>query len=269
MDKFLKSFITGKGDDVDFSIYEILFYFICPFVGQPIMRIKKFGGSLDKPYLFFPLFLIPPFTAVPLLVAYFGGLDKIEGSNPLDIYIIIPFIIRLILIFFALELGSPRGKLLQNLILLGSIMFANTLHIYTQEYCKTLPDKIFTGKLGKIAIDSMLEYGLAVLILLIIYNLPLIGRLFSAFKDGEGVFSNIIQSIAFGLSVAVAYLLVNMGDVNYSEQIDVCDGTISPWRGSISVIIYAIGMFIQLYSSIGGIISGDDDGDGDGDEDDE
>ena len=255
MDKFWKSFTTGKGDKVEFSVLEILFYFFTPVIGQPIMRIKKFGGSLDKPYLL-PFGIFPPLTAVPLLVAYLGGLDKIEGSNPLDIYIIIPFIIRLILIFFALELGSSRGKLLQNLILLGSIMFANTLHIYTQEYCKTIPNKIFTGKLGKIAVDSMLQYGLSVLILLMLYHFPLIGRLF---KDGEGVLSNIVQSFAFGLSVAFAYLIVNMGDVNYAEKTDVCNGTIGTWRGSISIIIFAIGMFIQLYSSIGGIISGEDD----------
>jgi hypothetical protein len=258
MDRFWKSFTTGKGDKVEMSVFEVILYILVPFAGQPIMRIHKFGGSLDKPYLLFPLLLIPPFSILPTLLAYFGFLDKIEGSNPLDVYIIIPTIIKLILIFFAVELGSSRGKLLHTLIIISAIMFANTLHMYTQEYCKTIPDTIFTGKLGKIAIDSMLEYGLAVLIVLSLQFFPVIGKILTALKEQEGLLSNVVESLAFGLSVAFAYLIVNMVDVNYVEKTDICNGSVGPWRGSISLIIFAIGIFIQLYSSIGGIISGED-----------
>ena len=258
MDKFWKSLTTGKGDKVEFSVFEALFYFFTPIIGQPIMRIQKFGGSMDKPYLL-PFGIFPPLTAVPLLFAYFGFIDKIEGSNPLDIYIIIPFICKLILIFFAVELGSSRGMLLKNIIILGAIMLMNTLHMLTQTYCKDVPATTTGSKFLKIFMDSMLEYGLAVLIVILLYNFPFIGRLFSAFKDGEDILSNIVQSVAFGLSVAFGYLIVNMIDVNYVEKTDTCNGNISIWRSSISIIIFAIGMFIQLRSNIGGIISGDSD----------
>jgi hypothetical protein len=257
MDKFWKSFTTGMGDDIEMNILEGTIYTLLPLIGQPLMRIHKFGGSLDKPYLL--LFCIPPFSVIPTLFAAFGLIDKIEGSNPLDIYIIMPAICKLILIFFAVELGSSRGMLLQNLILLGTIMLANALHMLTQEYCKNTPNTTTGSKLGKIFMDSMLEYGLAVLILLGLKYIPYIGPILNKFKDSEGLGGDIYDIISFGLSVAFAYLIVNMIDVNYVEKTNACNGNISIWRGSISIIIFAIGMFIQLRSNIGGIIYGDAD----------
>jgi hypothetical protein len=259
MDKFLKSFTTGKGDKVEMNILEGILYTLLPVIGQPLMRINKFGGSLDKPYLFFPLLLIPPFSAIPTLFAYFGLIDKIEDSNPLDIYIIIPTICKLILIFFAIELGSSRGMLLQNLILLGAIMLTNALHMLTQAYCKDIPATTTGSKLGKIFMDSMLQYGLGVLLLLALNYIPYIGSILNKFKDTEGILGDIYDIVSFGISVAFAYIIVNMIDVNYIEKTDACNGNISVLRGSISIIIFAIGMFIQLRSNIGGIINGDAD----------
>jgi len=49
-DKFLKSIISGSGDDVNVAISDVVLYSVLPF-GQLFMRIYKYNGSLDKIYL--------------------------------------------------------------------------------------------------------------------------------------------------------------------------------------------------------------------------
>ena len=75
MNKFLSSFLTFKGDKVNMNLLEMLMYGMIPGFGQLLMRVDKFGGSLDKPYLLFPLLLFPPFSftsvRIPPLFFYF------------------------------------------------------------------------------------------------------------------------------------------------------------------------------------------------------
>jgi hypothetical protein len=258
MNKFLASFFTIKGDKVDMNILEMLMYGLIPGFGQLLMRVNKFGGSLDKPYLLFPLLLFPPFSFIPVLVAKFGFLKAIKGQNVLDIYVLIPIIFRFILIFIMAQIGSVGGLVLQSALVLGSIFVTNMIHVLTEERCKNVKGG-FGSKLIKELSDSMIEYAFAMFILFSTTFIPIIGSLLEGLREIPlpivGDVSKIIDTSIWSIGLVTGYMMMNMLDSNYSTSDESCTGKISAIRIIISIIAFAVSISFQFRGQLINIIS--------------
>jgi hypothetical protein len=260
MSTFLKSFLTFKGDKVDMSFLEMLMYGLIPGFGQLLMRVDKFGGSLDKPYLLFPLLLFPPFSFIPVLIAKFGFLNKIEGKNILDIYILIPIIFRFILIFFMAQIGLPGGVLLQAVLIFAAIFITNFIRVLTKESCKPFSDG-FGGKLVKEMSDSMIEYAAGVLLLFSTKFIPVVGGIFEWLRNFPlplpviGDISQVIDSAVWSIGLVCGYMIINMIDVNYYSVNEACTGKIGLIRIIISIIAFAVAFFYQFRSQLMEVIT--------------
>lgn len=258
MDKFLSSFFTITGDKVDMNMLEILMYGLIPGFGQLLMRVDKFGGSLDKPYLLFPLLLFPPFSFIPVLAAKFGFLKKINGGKVLDIYILIPIIFRFILIFVMAQVGTPGGLALQSALILGAIMLTNIIHVLTQERCKNIKNDI-GNHLVKGMADSMMEYAIAMAVLFSTTFIPIIGEVLEGLRNTPlpvvGNMSQIIDSSVWSVGLVCGYLMMNMIDVNYSTDTNICTGKIGILRIIISIIAFAVVVFYQFRGQLNNFIT--------------
>ena len=59
--------ISNLHDTEKFSWLEGFIYIIIPF-GQLAARVIRLNGSLDREWLMFPLFYIPPFSFLPIFL---------------------------------------------------------------------------------------------------------------------------------------------------------------------------------------------------------
>lgn len=258
MNKFFKSFLTFKGDKVDMNILEMLLYGLIPGFGQLLMRVDKFGGSLDKPYLLFPLLMFPPFSFIPVLIAKFGFLNKESGESVLDIYVLIPIIFRFILIFVMAQIGSPGGLLLQVALIFAAILLTNVIHALTSERCKAVSGG-FGKKLVKSMADSMVEYGAGVLLLFSTSFIPIIGGLLEGLRDIPlpvvGNISSVIDGALWSIGLVCGYMIMNMIDVNYYSANDSCAGNIGTIRMIVSIIAFAAAIVYQFHGQISTFVS--------------
>ena len=247
MNKFFDSFLTLKGDKVDMSILEVIIYSLIPIFGQLLMRINKFGGSLDKPYLFFPILLIPPFSFIPTLIAKFGFLKKTNGVDMLDGFIIIPVIFKFILILFAAQIGQHAGVALQTGLILLTIFAANMISILIEERCKKIQGG-YGGKLIKGLSDSMFQYGFAILLLFSTSFIPFIGALLRSLRNiaPDGKLIQVIDAIIWSFGLIFGYIFMNMMDTNYYTPTEGCKGDIGLARMIISIIAFAVALVYQF-----------------------
>jgi hypothetical protein len=258
MGKFLDSIFNFKGDKVEMSFLEMLMYGLIPGFGQLLMRVDKFGGSLDKPYLLFPLLLFPPFSFIPVLFARFGFLQKREGQHIIDVWILIPIIFRFILIFVMAQIGSVGGLALQVALVLGSIFVTNMIHVLTEERCKKVEGG-FGGKIVKEMADSMIEYAIGVLVLFSTEFIPIIGELLEGLRDipfpGIGKISSVIDTTIWSIGLVTGYMIMNMYDTNYSTPDESCKGKIGAIRIIVSIIAFAASIVYQFHGQLGNIVS--------------
>ena len=239
-----------QGDKVDMGILEMLFYGLVPMMGQIFMRIFKYGGSLDKPYLFFPLFFIPPFSFIPVIFAKLGWIKKTNAGTPLDIYLLIPIIFRFILIILLTNIPSIRGInrfILQTVLLLGALLLANILHVASEKRCKDKHKFNLFGSLLKESSDSMLQYAAGVLGTFLVLFIPYIGTIIKTINSLPIPYiSQIIESVIWGLGIATGYLLINMYDGNFLSAEEACTGKIGHVRILISIVAFAASIVYQL-----------------------
>ena len=235
------------------NLLEMLMYGMIPGFGQLLMRVDKFGGSLDKPYLLFPLLLFPPFSFIPVLVAKFGFLKKEKGENILDIYILIPIIFRFILIFVMAQIGSPGGLLLQVALIFGAVLLTNIIHVLTEERCKNIKGS-FGNKLVKEIADSMIEYSAGIAVLFFTTFIPFIGEILEGLRDtpfpGLTNLSGVIDTTLWSIGLVCGYMVMNMIDVNYYSANEACTGKIGAVRIIISIIAFAIAIIYQFHGQL-------------------
>ena len=257
MDKLINSFLTIKGDSVNMSLGEMALYTILP-LGQFLMRIDKFGGSLDKPYLLFPFFLFPPFSIIPVLIAKFGFLVKKEGSKILDIYILIPIIFRFILMFTMAHYGIPGGPILQAALVFAAIAITNIINLLNNSRCKTNKDSFF-GKFIKQIGDSMFEYSMGIFIIFLISFVPFAGAFLNIISQIPlpfvGKVSQILDTILWSIGLIGGYMLIKMIDVNYYTNTEICSGKVGLLRIIISMIAFAVAIFFQFKNQIKEFVS--------------
>ncbi len=226
------------------NLIELFLYGLMP-MGQILMRILKFNGSLDKPYLLFPLLLIPPFSFIPAIFGYLGWIEPSKSTTPpIDIYVLIPIIARFIFIIFVNQIADFSSFMLQVGVVFGALLVTNLIRQYTSRECKTI--NIIKG-----SFDSMIQYAFGVMTTFLIMFIPFIGQILGfAMNSSIPYISQIIESLIWGLGLAGGYLLVNMYDSNYVSNTDYCEGKISGTRMIISGIVMAGALFYQFKNLI-------------------
>ena len=95
MGNFLSSINVNDGK---LSWNQVLMLGLVP-LGQLYARVNIFNGSLDKWWLMFPLLLFPPLSFIPLIMMKFGLIKDGTGSKPIDNFMLIPIIAKLIIPF--------------------------------------------------------------------------------------------------------------------------------------------------------------------------
>lgn len=83
-------------------------------LGQLYARIEYYNGSLDHPWLMFPLFMMPPFQFVPIIMMNLGMIKKGKGGKPYDWWMAIPILIK-----FGLAYMAFKGTDIDQTVLFG------------------------------------------------------------------------------------------------------------------------------------------------------
>ena len=249
--KFFKNMFNFKGGDrVHMSLLEMALYGGIPMIGQLMLRIDKLGGSLDHPWLLFPLFLIPPFSFIPVLMAKFGFIKNTNSGKPYDFFMWIPVIFRIILIFILTALGEPGGIFLKTGLILASLFVTNLLHAQNQPRCKDVPFDFVKNSI-KLSADSMIQYSSGVLANLMVLFIPILGQIIGGLDIvGIPYVSDIIDTVIWSIGMIAGYILTNMYDANYSTTDIICNGKIPSIRIIISCIAVAIAFFYKLKNEI-------------------
>uniref|UniRef100_A0A6C0EDV5 Uncharacterized protein n=1 Tax=viral metagenome TaxID=1070528 RepID=A0A6C0EDV5_9ZZZZ len=247
-------FSTGKLDIISFLLYGLV---PSPFniLAQISIRILKYNGSIDRWYLFILAFfcLIPPLTYIPLLGLFvFNGISDGPGLNPIDFTIAIPIIVYVLVEYLLPGINSEDQNsknnfniFLQILLIFLSILFNNIYRRYlncnadqiSKNKCSST-DAISFSSIGKAGLDTIVEYGLGV-------GLILLHRLIASMFEGENM--NIILKILFGFFLALPdTVLWSIGFIfgtyitNGINNSDICNFCSSPYKYTV----YEIGPVI-------------------------
>ncbi len=225
--------------------WEYIVYSGLPLLGQVLMRVIRLGGSLSRPWLFLPFFWIPPLTVIPVLIATFSNYIKPTNSGKIyDHFIIIPIIIKLLLSFLPLNTGDYKGMYI--IILVGSLLIANTIHILKNEMCQQIGTKIHTVFLRALS-DSFIQYSIGFILVLLCKMLakiiPFLKPLAMFFKSSPKAYK-IALFLLWACSLIGGYMLSHMYDNNVESDESICKK--SPHLAKI-IIGFIIFIGIILY----------------------
>ncbi len=230
------------------NLFEVFLYGLMP-MGQILMRIIKFNGSFDKPYLLFPLLLIPPFSFIPAIFGYLGWIEPSKSKTPpIDIYVLIPIIARFIFIIFVNQIADFTSFMLQVGVVFGALLLTNMIRQFTSRECKT---RNIVGGIIKGSFDSMIQYAFGVMTTFLIMFIPFIGQILGLVMNlSIPYISQIIESLIWGFGLAGGYLLVNMFDSNFMNDTEYCDGKVDGTRMVVSGVVMAAALFYQFKNLI-------------------
>jgi hypothetical protein len=177
-------------------------------LGQLYARVKIFNGSLDKWWLMFPLFLIPPLSFIPMLLMKFGFISDGKGTNPLDYWMYLPIIVKFTLGFLLpiiIDEDSETLTMVVSLVIqLISVMIANLARRYMN--CQ---QNITVDSIGKATIDSTIALGMGEISSFVIPWLPFIG-IFISLIELIPVIGQFVDTILWSIGFLGAYVLINM-----------------------------------------------------------
>jgi hypothetical protein len=234
------NFFSSIKDGGKLSWKQVLILGLVP-LGQLYARVNIFNGSLDKWWLMFPLLLFPPLSFIPLIMMKFGLVKNGNGSKPVDNFMLIPIIAKLIIPFvlpFVIDEDSSVLFTIVSFILqLITAMTANLIR--RNKNC----NKITYDSVGKAGVDSIIAIGAGEITSFAIEFVPLIGMFISLLKNLPLV-GGVVDSLVWSVGFAGAYVLINMfnQDPNLNK---LCNSPFSgniqdriPFFGSLAVIIF-------------------------------
>jgi hypothetical protein len=246
MGNFLSSILGTIADGGKLSWNQVLILGLVP-LGQLYARVNIFNGSLDKWWLMFPLLLFPPLSFIPLIMMIFPPLRIIPlimmkfglvkngtGSKPVDNFMLIPIIAKLIIPFILPFIINEDSSLLFTIVSfvlqLITVMTANLIR--RKDNCK----EITTNSVGKAGVDSIIAIAAGEITSFAIGFVPLIGMFISMLKNLP-VIGGIVDSLVWSVGFAGAYVLINM----FNQDPNINKLCSSPFTGNIQDRIPLIG----------------------------
>lgn len=233
MGNFLSSIFGTIADGGKLSWNQVLILGLVP-LGQLYARVNIFNGSLDKWWLMFPLLLFPPLSFIPLIMMKFGLVKNGTGSKPVDNFMLIPIIAKLIIPFILPFIINEDSSLLFTIVSfvlqLITVMTANLIR--RKDNCK----EITTNSVGKAGVDSIIAIAAGEITSFAIGFVPLIGMFISMLKNLP-VIGGIVDSLVWSVGFAGAYVLINM----FNQDPNINKLCSSPFTGNIQDRIPLIG----------------------------
>jgi hypothetical protein len=163
-------------------------------------------------------------------------------KSPIDIYILLPIILKTILGIF-LPISGLRTLLIDLGVGLGSLSVANFLY-QLDKTCKT---SSVVGRLLKSISNAGSQYFGGVLFSVLVVLLPF-------FKIPVMIMSNIpgasyvLESFVWGLGVILTSVILNLFDSASKSKEAVCNGTIGTTRIIVSLIVFLFAAIFQFFT---------------------
>lgn len=245
MGNFFESIKNMFSGSTKLTWLQVLILGLVP-LGQLWARIFNFNGSLDKWWMMFPLFLIPPFSFLPLLLMKFGFVADGKGSNPLDYWIILPIIAKFIIPFIMPFIIDEDSEMLTSIVSLMlqllTIMTANLIRRFNNCKPSYSQDRITVDSIGKASIDSTIAFGIGEITAFIIPWLPYVS-IFITVLEFIPVLGDFVDSIFWTLGFAASYIIINM--INQDNIVKFCS---TPFTGNLQD---KIPFFVAVVAIIG------------------
>jgi hypothetical protein len=196
--------------NTDYYLYSII-----PF-GQTLLRSYKFNGSFDASFFLLPIFQIFPWSFFSSYYITKNGLELGNGPPPINAYLLIPIITKIILLFLVqlLKSDSLKGDILSvisNIIVLLSIFLM--LYLENQNCSDSTANDVM--------VKTVIIHGLTGLLFFSLFSLfhyiPFVGD----FVDiGLDISYNIpyLGPIIKGLVWAYVLLIVDLTMKMYNQQ---------------------------------------------------
>ena len=174
----------------------ILFTFLP--LGQIYARVAYMNNSVDKKWLLFPLFLLPPLQLVAMLAMKFGYIKKGLGGKPYDMYMLIPIIMKFITPFIADRYDFPWWLVLDILITWVTLVLPYMITSYNK--CQ----KINIPSAAKAMSKATILQGYVEIMSFVVPYIPVIGSIFGLASSipfvGEGAVWALIYTSGYVIS---------------------------------------------------------------------
>lgn len=201
----LKNIVSGPSK---LSFLQVLILGLIP-LGQLWGRIFYFNGSLDKWWLMFPFFLVPPFSFIPILMMKFGFVADGKGANPLDYWMLLPVIAKFIIPFILPFVIDEDSEMLTSIVsFVLQLLFIMTANL-ARRHMNCKEEGITLNSFGKAGIDSTIAYTVGDISSFVIPWLPFVGTV-SSLLEMIPIVGDTIDSIFWSIGFIAAYVLLNM-----------------------------------------------------------
>jgi hypothetical protein len=177
------------------------------------MRKQFLDGSIDKIWLMAPLFLIPPYSILPILLIKFGIVKKAKVGDPtlpIDTIMLLPILTKiflpLLVTYFTDEEESGISQLFTGTLIPFLAVFTSNMK---RRYDKC--NKIITkDSIGKALIDSVIIHGITDIIIKVIsIILQLIPMTRTPFLVIKFITDNLFENILWAFTFISIYIIVN------------------------------------------------------------
>lgn len=167
-------------------------------LGQLYARINYLKGSIDKSWTLFPLFMVPPFSFIPLIMMKMNFIKKGEGGEPFDYLILLPIIFKLFgdIILKSLFVGGKINFILSKFI----VYFSLYLIYFAKDKCNDGNYK----RTQRSFTNSMIVFGLVEILNEIITN----------FIPTFGFIEEIVKIFPLGSDLIWSFLLITSYIIN-------------------------------------------------------
>jgi len=210
MGNFISSIFPSLKDVNKLSWKQVFIFGLLP-LGQLYARVNIFNGSLDKWWMMFPLLLFPPFSFIPLIMMKFGAIKDGNGSKPVDNFMLIPIITKLIIPFILPLIINEDSKFLFTIVsfILQLITTMTANLIRRKNNC----NKITNNSIGKAGVDSLISIAAGEITSFGIEFVPIFGMFVSSLKELPFI-GAAIDSLVWSVGFSGAYVLINMFNQN-------------------------------------------------------
>ena len=213
---------------------------------QLYLRIIKLNGSLDKPWLLMPLFLMFPLSLIPTLMIHWNYLKKGAGTPVYDKWMYIPIIFYVLYNIFLEYLDSDFDMLFRLCGLFISILIP--YFIRESNNCKELKLNQYANILSNSALVLGISY-MCLPIVEILGYVPIVGLFFSLLGMIRDI-PMIGETLLWSIFYIPTYIIINM--FNYKNGIQLYCGRKNHYiLGIIGVILSISGYYLDDYMYYG------------------
>lgn len=233
------------------SILGLILYSLIP-GGQLWCRIFDLDGSLEHAWLLFPLFMIFPFSIIPMLLIYFNIVKKGKGSKPIDFYLIFPIVTKIGLSIMLPRMIENTSMVywLTQLGTLGMITLVKIIRSYGSCSEEKKETSLTLGKITQAMSDSIFESGLAGLFYSVISLVKIVPPIGLIIMLIDTLFGDTVNLVFWCVGYMFYYVINNM--FNQYDMTSFCNPSpSSPWTIAKTVI----GFIVLMFSNLSGLAS--------------